>query len=170
VTNATTTATNAATPAGIAATTLTGSNPLGRRNFVAVEQLVMAPDAEIRGPARSNAELVMRRVLCIPSRPAKVRSDDVYRAFNLAIILSGLRCLLGYVVFPIVSPALGAATGVGPALGIPIGIVALVFDVVGIRRFWIADHRWRWNMTLLYAAVMALVSVLLVRDIVHIAS
>jgi hypothetical protein len=74
------------------------------------------------------------------------------------------------VVFPILTPVLGVATGVGPAVGLPIAVLALVFDVIGIRRFWLADHRWRWGMTLLYAAVMALVTVLLVGDIVHLAS
>jgi hypothetical protein len=49
-------------------------------------------------------------------------------------------------------------------------VLALVFDVIGIRRFWINDHRWRWAMTVIYAAVMVLVSTLLVGDIVHLAS
>jgi hypothetical protein len=127
----------------------------------------MTPEAEVRDPARSNADLMMRRMLCIPARPPKVRDADVHRMFNISIVLSGLRCLLGYVVFPIVTPALGAATGVGPALGLPIGIVALTFDVVGIRRFWIADHRWRWSMTALYGVVMTMVTALLARDILH---
>ena len=46
----------------------------------------------------------------------------------------------------------------------------LFFDVVGLRRFWKADHRWRWAMTAIYVAVMALVSALLIGDIVDLAS
>jgi hypothetical protein len=87
--------------------------------------------------------------------------------FSVSMLISAARCLLSYVVFPIVTPALGLATGVGPAIGIPIAVLALVFDVIGIRRFWIADHQWRWLMTGIYVAVMTLVSVLLVLDIVH---
>jgi hypothetical protein len=90
--------------------------------------------------------------------------------FSFSIVLSALRCLLSYVVFPIASPALGLATGVGPAIGIPIALLALFFDVIGIRRFWVNDHRWRWAMTAIYAAVMVLVSALLVGDIVHLVS
>jgi hypothetical protein len=90
--------------------------------------------------------------------------------FSFSIVLSALRCLLSYVVFPIATPALGLATGVGPVIGIPIAVLALFFDVVGIRRFWVNNHRWRWGMTVLYAAVMVLVSALLVGDIVHLAS
>lgn len=119
---------------------------------------------------RSRADTAMRRLLCIPADPPAVGEDAVHRMFSLSIVVSALRCLLSYVVFPIASPALGVATGVGPAIGIPIAVLALAFDVVGIRRFWLNDHRWRWAMTLLYAAVMVLVSVLLVGDVVALVS
>ena len=82
-------------------------------------------------------------------------------------MISGLRCLLGYVVFPILSPMLGAAAGAGPEIGLPIGIIALVFDVRGIRRFWLANHRWRWPITALYSVVIVLVMTLVISDIIH---
>lgn len=84
--------------------------------------------------------------------------------------LSALRCLVSYIVLPVVAPLLGVTAGVGPALGIPIGVVALVFDVRGIRRFWLADHRWRWAMTALYLVVMAMVASFIVIDLVHLIS
>lgn len=118
-------------------------------------------------PTRSAADVSMRRLLRVPEGPARAREDEVHGLFSASIVLSGLRCLLGYVVFPIVLPAIGAAAAVGPAIGLPVGIVALVFDVRGIRRFWLADHRWRWPITALYACVMALVTVLVIGDIVH---
>jgi hypothetical protein len=102
--------------------------------------------------------------LFIPdSPPAKAR--DVHRAFSIAMVLSGLRCLLSYLVFPIVLPALGAASVVGPAVGIPVALLALVFDVRGIRRFWLADHPSKWAFTWIYVAVMVLVLSLLIVDI-----
>lgn len=82
-------------------------------------------------------------------------------------MISGLRCLLGYIVFPILSPMLGAAAGAGPEIGLPIGIIALVFDVRGIRRFWLANHRWRWPITALYSVVIVLVMTLVISDIIH---
>ena len=54
-----------------------------------------------------------------------------------------------------------------PSAWLPISIVALVFDVRGMRRFWIANHRYRWPMTAIYLAVMGLVTALLVSDIHH---
>lgn len=112
----------------------------------------------------------MRRLLFVPPGPSSVGEDAVHRMFSFSIVLSALRCLLSYVVFPIVTPALGLATGVGPAIGIPIAVLALIFDVIGIRRFWVNDHRWRWGMTVVYAAVMILVTTLLAGDIVHLVS
>jgi hypothetical protein len=69
------------------------------------------------------------------------------------------------VVFPIFAPALYAASDWGPAIGLTVGAVALVLDVAGMRRFWKADHRWRWPMTGIYACVMVLVVILVVNDI-----
>ena len=102
-------------------------------------------------------------------RPPAKATKAAHRLFSTSILLSATRCLLGYVIFPIVTPALGAAAGVEPIIGIPLGILALVFDVRGIRRFFVADHRWRWPITGLYLAVMVLVTILLVRDFIHIA-
>lgn len=119
---------------------------------------------------RSRADAAMARLLLIPADAPPVAEDAVNRVFNVSILLSALRCLLSYVVFPIVTPLLGAARGVGPALGIPIAVLALTFDVLGIRRFWLARHRWRWAMTGVYLAVMVLVTVLLVQDVVRLAA
>lgn len=86
------------------------------------------------------------------------------------MLLSALRCLLGYVVLPIITPLLGAATGFTPVVGIPVAAVALVFDVRGIRRFWLANHRWRWPISGIYLAVMGLVLALLVTGILKLVS
>jgi hypothetical protein len=109
----------------------------------------------------------MRRLLRVPEGPPSADEASAHRIFSVSILISGLRCLLGYVVLPILSPMLGAAAGAGPAIGLPIGIVALVFDVRGIRRFWLANHRWRWPITALYSVVIVLVMTLVISDIVH---
>lgn len=110
----------------------------------------------------------MRRLLRVPSEGEVTSERDVHRLFSASILVSALRCLLSYVVFPIAAPAIGAAGGVGPAIGIPIALVALYFDARGIRRFWLADHRYRWPITALYLAVMVLVCVLLGENVAQI--
>ena len=82
-------------------------------------------------------------------------------------MISALRCTLTYVVFPFVLPAVGFAKGVGPVIGIIIGVAAMVCDVFSIRRFFAVDHRWRWHFTFVVLCVMSLLTVLMVRDVVN---
>jgi len=120
---------------------------------------------------RSAADETMRRLLRIreaPRRGGRRRDEEAaHRLFSASILLSATRCLLSYVIFPFVIPALGIATAVGPAIGIPVGIVALVFDVRGLRRFFLVEHKWRWWIAVIYAAVMILVASLVIIDTVH---
>ena len=116
---------------------------------------------------RSKADLIARRVLRIEDRPAGVTNAAVYSAFQKSMLISATRCLLTYVVFPFVLPAVGFATGVGPVLGIVIGVLAMVCDVFSIRRFHAVEHRWRWHFTAVALCVIGLLSVLLVQDIIH---
>lgn len=119
-------------------------------------------------PARpSRADAVARRVLLIPPERGRTSEADAQRLFSTSILISALRCLLTYIVFPVVTPLVGALSGVAPVIGIPIAVVALVFDVLGIRRFFLAGHRLRWPVTGIYLAVMGLVAYLLAGDIAH---
>jgi uncharacterized membrane protein len=72
-----------------------------------------------------------------------------------------------YIVFPFVLPALGIASGVGPLIGIPISLAAIVAIVMSIRRFWRADHTKRWHYTVLGSTVIVFLSVLIVIDVVE---
>lgn len=118
------------------------------------------------GP-RPPADVFMRRLLRIPDQPKKVRERDVQRLFSTSIVISAIRCLLSYVVFPIAAPTIGAVTKVGAAIGIPVGIIALIFDVRAVRRFWLANHKYRWPFTIIYGIVIALVVALFFRDIAN---
>ena len=84
----------------------------------------------------------------------------------LAAFAAGVLALLSFVA-PTghLAVVLGVAAGVGPVLGIVIGVVAIVFNVMSMRRFWRADHRWRWAYTFISAAIICLLVVLLVRDV-----
>jgi len=128
----------------------------------------MAPAGSIAVPERSKPDQTMRRLLRVPDDRAPIDESETHRIFSASIFLSALRCLLSYIVLPVVLPAFGLARGVGPAIGIPIGILALTFDYLGIRRFWLADHRQRWTFTAIYAVVGAMVFTLLIVDIVDV--
>lgn len=82
-------------------------------------------------------------------------------------MVATVRCLLMYIVFPFVLPALGLASGVGPLIGIPISVIAIVAIVMSIRRFWRADHSKRWHYTVLGSTVIVFLTVLIVIDLLE---
>jgi hypothetical protein len=135
-----------------------------------MDQLAVAPGLPVAAPPRSKADEAMRRLLRVPDDEAPIDESETHRIFSASIFLSALRCLLSYIVMPVVLPAVGLARGVGPAIGIPIGILALGFDYLGVRRFWLADHRHRWAFTALYGVVGTMVLILVVVDIVNVVS
>ena len=103
--------------------------------------------------------------------PAEAPSRQVAeRRFSQSMIVSGTRCLLAYVVFPYVIPVLGLADVVGPAVGVAIGVVAVVFNVVSIRRFWRVNHRLKWALSTVNVAVIGLMCYLAAGDIAELAA
>jgi hypothetical protein len=131
-----------------------------------MDELAVASVGTTESPPRSKADDTMRHLLRVPEDRAPIDESETHRIFSLSIFLSALRCLLTYIALPVLLPAIGLARGVGPVIGIPIGVLALTFDYLGIRRFWLADHRQRWAFTALYAVVGTMVFILLVIDIV----
>jgi hypothetical protein len=113
---------------------------------------------------RPAADVAMRRLLRIPEGQ-RATEGAAQRAFSTSVLVSAVRCVLTYLVLPFLAPALGLAAGVGPAIGIPVGLVAIAFNVMTIRRFWAADHRWRWAYTALSLTVIGLLLVLMAIDV-----
>ena len=91
------------------------------------------------------------------------------RRFSQSMVVSGTRCLLAYIIFPYVIPLLGLADLVGPAVGVAIGVVAIVFNGVSIRRFWRGNHRLKWPLSVVNLAVMGLMFYLAVGDVAELA-
>ncbi|MGC8481149.1 MAG: hypothetical protein ACP5PJ_06330 [Acidimicrobiales bacterium] len=120
--------------------------------------------------ARARLDLWVSRLLRVPEITTNAdRSAEAQRAFSFAMVLSGLRCILSYLVFPILLPALGLGitASVGAVIGIPVGVLALFFDIRGIRRFWVANYRYKWHMTVIYLAVIGLVTYLVIQDFIR---
>ena len=126
--------------------------------------------AEYAAVVRSRADQVMRRFLRIPEHRIMPNSDRAVSAFRRSMLISTIRCTLTYLVFPFVLPALGLVTETGLVLGIVIGTLAIGCDIFAIRRFFVADHKWRWHFSTVAITVVALLAVLLVQDIIAIAA
>ncbi|MEX6429238.1 MAG: hypothetical protein ACYCWN_01050 [Ferrimicrobium sp.] len=135
------------------------------------EALAPQQQCVIKQPvSTSRYDALARKILRVPQvQPTARREEAAERLFSLAMVISGLRCTLSYVIVPFILPALGigALAGLSPEVGIPIGVAALFFDVKGIRRFWLANHKWRWQMSFIYLAVIGLVLYLVIADIIQ---
>ncbi|MEY2580279.1 MAG: hypothetical protein QOE09_128 [Ilumatobacteraceae bacterium] len=83
------------------------------------------------------------------------------------MIISTIRCTLTYLVFPFVLPALGLVTDTGVVISIVIGTLAITCDIFSIRRFFAADHRWRWPFSTVAFTVICMLGILLIKDVVH---
>jgi hypothetical protein len=79
------------------------------------------------------------------------------------------RCILTYIVLPFVTPILGWKS-VGPWIGVALGLVAIVANVASMRRFWRADHRYRWHYTVLASLIIVAMVWLIAVDLSQILS
>ena len=119
-------------------------------------------------PTRSSADRFMRRLLRLPVDAPTATAQEAQKAFQTSIMVATVRCLLMYVFFPFVLPAIGVASGVGPWIGLPISVAAIVAISMSIRRFWRADHSKRWHYTVLGTVVIGFMIYQIVVDLTDI--
>ncbi|HUG31471.1 MAG TPA: hypothetical protein VMM14_01150 [Acidimicrobiia bacterium] len=100
-----------------------------------------------------------------PARYPQVSAIGAQRAFSMAMVISGIRCVIAYILLPFVAPLVGLAPGVGPWLGIGIGVVAIIANVFSIRRFARSEHRLRKPIIAINIAVIAFMLVLIAVDL-----
>ncbi len=108
-----------------------------------------------------------------PTGDATTSPDEVERAqriFSISVVISAIRCTLTYVVLPWLAPAIGLASGVGPAIGIPVGSVAIAANIASIRRFHRARHPWRWYVSAVNLGIIGLLVVLVGGDLLELAT
>ncbi|MGI9608534.1 MAG: hypothetical protein ACR2P0_20555 [Acidimicrobiales bacterium] len=101
----------------------------------------------------------------MPQEALEAHSDEnAERVFSKSVVISGIRCTLTYVMFPFVAPLIGLTASVGAVIGVLIGLVAVVFNVMSIRRLFASDHPYKWWAGAMNAAVIVLLAVLFVVD------
>lgn len=95
----------------------------------------------------------------------RVSAVGAQRAFSMAMVISGIRCVIAYILLPFAAPFLNLAPWVGPWLGVAIGTVAIVANVFSIRRFARSQHRLRKPVIAINVAVIAFMLVLIGIDL-----
>lgn len=131
-------------------------------NFV-TENTLCDP-AELR-QASTKGDVIMQRLLRLPLNGPIANKADAEKAFQQSILVASVRCTLMYVVFPFVLPAIGVASGVGPLIGIPVSLLAIVAISMSIRRFWRAYHSQRWRYTTIGGITILFMFWLLIQDL-----
>ena len=97
-----------------------------------------------------------------------VSSTDAENAFSKSVLVSAVRCTFTYLLIPFGFPLIGLSGSVGPWIGLPVGLIAIVANIVSIQRFHRSDHRWMWPMTVINIGIIALLVVLVVLDAIDI--
>lgn len=100
----------------------------------------------------------MRRLLRLPVDSPRESIFGTESIFGRSIAISAIRCMVTYVFLPLLAPVLKLSGAFGPVLGLLLGLVSFVSIVISMRRFFAADHKYRWH----YAAVGTAIIVALV--------
>jgi hypothetical protein len=137
---------------------------------VAPPSFCPAPPSTSAPVHTSPADLRMRRLLRLPIDAPKASEASARSLVERSLLISMVRCLLTYVVLPFVAPILGIGLGATPLIGIPVGLVAIVANIASVRRFWRADHRYRWHYTALASVIIVLLVWLIVVDVAELLS
>ena len=119
------------------------------------------------GTGVSEADVFMRRLLRVQERGSSAKGAE--NVFGASILVSTVRCMLTYVVLPLLKPVVDLSGGVGPVVGLLLGTISTVAIVASMRRFWAAHHRWRWGYTAVGGGIIVLLLVQAVGDIAALA-
>lgn len=115
---------------------------------------------------RSPADQVLRRLLRVEGDPVPGAVFDAQNKLRSSLIISGIRCIITYLLVPIVTPILGFMGAVAAPVSIGLSLIAIGFGYNSLRRFWLADHRLRWRYTIFIVVVWVLLVAGIVLDIV----
>jgi len=119
--------------------------------------------ATTHGADTSPLDAFMRRLLRLPAGADPGRTAE--KAFGTSLLISTVRCLLTYVLLPLLKPVIDLSGGVGPVVGLVLAAVSSTAIVFSMRRFWRANHRFRWAYTVLGGGILVLLAIQAVGDI-----
>lgn len=136
-----------------------GTDPDG----AAVDRSDQGPDAPAHasaGHGHGSLDLVARRVLGLRDAEPRALVD-----LEGSLVLSAVRCILTYVLIPVLLPAIAWAGVVARPLGLALAIAAVGMSIRSLRRVWQANWTYRWPYTVFIAVVVGLLAFSIVLDV-----
>ena len=106
----------------------------------------------------------MRRLFGVRA-PGGDTGEGAHRAFRVSVVVSAVRCIVTYVLVPVLVPLLALSGWVAAPIGIALCVFAVVNGVVSLKRFWGSDHPKSWMYTWFMAAVFVVLAFALVSDL-----
>ncbi len=119
---------------------------------------VVTPAVDTPTAPRSPADRAMRRFLRLPVDAPRQSIMGTENVFGKSIAISGLRCTLTYIVLPLLAPIFNLTGASLPVIGLILGAVSMVAITISMRRFFAADHKYRWG----YAGIGGTIFVMLI--------
>ena len=110
------------------------------------------------------ADRFMRALLRVT--PTGAGTDvGAHRRLRISLVVSAVRCVVTYVLIPVLVPILSLAEVIAAPVGIALCALAVVTGITSLRRFWALGHRSRWTYTAFVAVVLVVLAFALTSDI-----
>lgn len=113
-------------------------------------------EISVQRPAIDRA---MRRLLKVGDDVDRGAVLRARRNTTTAIVVAGIRCLITYILIPVLAPYIVLVRTIGAPLSIALSVLGITMGISATRRFWVADHRYRWAYTGFIAVVVVLLTV-----------
>jgi len=107
----------------------------------------------------------MRRLLRVGDLVDKEAIFGARRSTRTALLISGIRCTITYLLIPFLAPLVGLLATFSVPITVALSVFAIAMGISGLRRFWIADHWARWSYTIFIGVVLVLLSVGILIDL-----
>lgn len=114
---------------------------------------------------RPPADQFIRRLLGVEGEAVPGAVFDAQNKLRSSIIISGIRCVITYLLVPIVTPIIGFMGVLAAPVSIALSVLAIVLGHNSLKRFWMADHRLRWRYTAFIVVVWLLLAAGIVWDL-----
>lgn len=117
-------------------------------------------DGATDAPPRSRADELARRLLRIDTEV-----PGALVPMRGSLLLSAVRCVVTYVLIPVLVPVFGWLTPLAAPISFVLTIVAGAMAITSLRRVWAAEWSHRWAYTAFAAVVLLALAGLLVVDV-----
>lgn len=87
------------------------------------------------------------------------------RTFNLSLAISGVRCIIQYMILPFVLPLVGVAVEWAVPISLAINLIAIAAIFFSLRRFWQTNYKGKWQYLIIALFALIFIGVFTYTDL-----